>query len=280
MYKLNKYQKIFTLVFLGLVFLWVYIQVTGSRGTLNYWFSLLFGLVPLMGGLIGIIKSAIWGRLKSVLGKAVFFFSLGLFLWGIGETIWSYYNFFKGEPAPYPSLADVGFAPSVLLWIIGTIYLAKATGAFYALRKDKWAKLVVAIVPVTLIFVSYYLLLTIARGGVLIPAGETTLKTFLDVVYPLGDFFALSFALVVLLLASKYSGGYYRVAVASVMLGLGIMYFGDFSFSYTTATGTFYNANWGDLLLASGTFFMTSGILGFCTQPQALKTAKKLNTHG
>ena len=272
MSKTNNFQKFFLSFYFVIVALWVYIQLTGSTGAnagqINFWYSFLFGLIPFFGGLIGMIQSRIWGRFNSVLGKAVFFFSLGLFLWGFGENIWSYYNFFRAEPAPYPSIADIGFAPSIFFWILGTFYLAKASGATYAFRKAAWAKVFAYIVPLILFLISYHVLVNVARGGVLVPEGETPLKVVLDIAYPLGDFLALTFALVVFTLSRKYLGGLYRGAVAAVLLGLGIMYFGDFSFSYTTTAGTFYNANWGDLLLASGNFFMTFGILGFATRPK------------
>lgn len=266
--KLNKFQKIFGLFFLVILGLWIYIQISATRNSdINYWYSFLFGLIPFFGGLIGMVTSRQWGGLKTVLGKAIFFFSLGLFLWGFGENIWSYYNFFKNEPAPYPSIADIGFAPSIFFWIVGTWFLAKASGALLAFQKSTWAKVFAIVTPSILLLASFYLLIKVARGGVLVPEGETPLKTVLDIAYPLGDFLALTFALVVFTLTSKYLGGYYRMAIASMLLGLGIMYFGDFSFSYTTTTGTFYNGNWGDLLLASGNFFMTLGILGFATRP-------------
>jgi hypothetical protein len=275
--KLNNLQKTFGLFFLVVLGLWVYIQATGTRDSnINYTYSFLFGLIPFFGGLIGMFMSKQWGGLKSVLGKAIFFFSLGLFLWGFGENIWSYYNFFKSEPAPYPSVADVGFAPSIFFWIVGTYYLAKASGAFLAFKKSTWAKVFVIVVPAILLLASYYMLVKVARGGTLVPEGETPLKVVLDIAYPLGDFLALTFALVVFTLANKYLGGYYRAAIASILLGLAVMYFGDFSFSYTTTTGTFYNGNWGDLLLASGLFFMTLGILGFATRPQAIKPVQSV----
>ncbi|MBA3758128.1 hypothetical protein H0X10_00655 [Candidatus Saccharibacteria bacterium] len=276
MKNLNNLQKTFGLFFLFVLGLWVYIQLSASRdSTVNYTYSFLFGLIPFFGGIIGMFTSKQWGGLKSVLGKAIFFFSLGLFLWGSGENIWSYYNFFKGEPAPYPSLADIGFAPSIFFWILGTYFLAKASGAFLMFKKSTWAKVFVIIVPPLLLLASYYMLIKIARGGVLVPEGETPLKVVLDIAYPLGDFLALTFAFVVFTLTGKYLGGYYRMAIASILLGLGIMYFGDFSFSYTTTTGTFYNGNWGDLLLASGNFFMTIGILGFASRPQASPNVAK-----
>jgi hypothetical protein len=202
------------------------------------------------------------------LGKAIFFFSLGLFCWGFGENIWSYYNFFRDEPAPYPSIADIGFAPSIFFEALGTLYLAKASGAWLALKKNNWAKILAAIIFPLLTLLAYHMLVKVARGGVLVPEGETPLKVVLDIAYPLGDFLALTFAFTVFVLSRKYLGGYYRWAIASMLFGLSLMYFGDFSFSYTTTKGTFYNGNWGDLLLASGNFFMTFGILGFATRPK------------
>lgn len=278
MIKINTFQKVAVSAYLLVVCLWLFLQLSGRTGAnadnINYWYSFLFGLIPFFGGLVGMYKSRIWGGLRSVLGRAIFFFSLGLFLWGAGENIWSYYNFFIGEPAPYPSLADIGFAPSIFFWILGAVFLAKASGTIYALQKSKIAQSLAIITTLLLSGLAYYMLVKVARGGVLVPEGETPLKIVLDIAYPLGDFLALIFASVVLLLSRKYLGGYYRPAIAFILVGLGVMYLGDFSFSYATTTGTFYNGNFGDLLLASGTFFMTFGILGFANQPAARSKSK------
>jgi hypothetical protein len=278
MKKNNTYQKIFTIFFGLLVVFWagLYLSHTNS-GDFNYWFSFLFGLIPLFGGLIGMARSVIWGGLKSTMGKAIFFISLGLFLWGFGESIWSYYNFFKGVPAPYPSLADLGFAPSIFFWIIGAYYLAKTSGALFSLRKNTWAKVLAVGIPLILLIPSYYIQVHIARGGTIVPQGETSLKTVLDIAYPFGDFLALIFAALVFTLSYKYAGGFYRRAVVAVLLGLFMMYCGDSIFSYTTTKGTYYNADWGDLLLALGQFLMTYGILSFATKPG---TASRNNGDG
>jgi hypothetical protein len=45
------------------------------------------------------------------------------------------------------------------------------------------------------------------------------------------------------------------------------MFLGDFVFSYTTTTGSFYNGDWGDLILTTGLFLITFGVLGFATKP-------------
>jgi hypothetical protein len=272
MKSLNIYQKLVSALFLVVVVLWVYLAVTGHKsGNLNYFYSLLFGLIPLFGGLVGMFKARIWGGLKSALGKAIFFISLGLFLWGAGESIWSYYNFIKHVPAPYPSLADLGFAPSIFFWILGTAFLSIATGAMFALRKTHLAKVFAFGLPLLLLIPSYYVQIKVAKNGVLIPPGETLLKTILDTAYPFGDFLALTFAAVVWGLSYKYFGGVYRRSVMYLLLGLAVMYFADSIFSYTTTKGTYYNADWGDMLLALGQFLMTFGILSFASRPKMVK---------
>jgi hypothetical protein len=268
MKNINIYQKTVAAYFGLMVIFWAYLFVSHhNSGNLNYWYSFLFGLIPLIGGLAGMFKAGIWGGLRSSLGKAVFFVSFGLLLWGFGESIWSYYNFFKHVPAPYPSLADIGFAPSIFFWILGTAFLSVSTGALFALKKSHVTKVIVVLVPLILLAPSYYLEVHVARGGVLIPKGETALKTVLDIAYPFGDFLALTFAAIVYGLSYKYFGGLYRRAVVFILAGLAVMYCGDSIFSYATTKNTYYNADWGDMVLTIGLTLLTFGILAFATKP-------------
>lgn len=264
----NNYQKILAFFLLGLVTFWFYLFLTGSTtGNLNYLYSFLFGLIPFIGGAVGMFKARLWGGLSSALGRAIFFISLGLFLWGCGENIWSYYNFVLNVPAPYPSLADVGFAPSIFFWILGVFNLAKATGAAYALKKHQKPKILAVLLPLLLLIPSYIIQIGIARGGTLVPEGEPLLKAILDIAYPFGDFLALTIATLVYLLSYKYFGGIYRAAISFILAGLAVMYFADSVFSYTTTKGTYYNANWGDMLLTIGLSLLTYGVLAFATKP-------------
>lgn len=264
-------QKLALAFFILNTAFWAWIHWTGlTDGFYNYLFSFLFGLVPLVGGLVAFFLSKVWGGLKSAVGKGVFFIGLGVFLWGCGETIWSYYNFFAGVAAPYPSLADIGFAPSIFFYGLGAIYLARATGAKYALRHP-WAKWIAFIAFIAVTILAYYVLVIVARGGVLIPEGETMLKAFLDVVYPLGDLLAAVIGVIISGLSFPYLGGRYRFDIYFVLAGLAIMFVADAVFSYTTTVGTYYNADFGDLILSLGTFALTFGALGF-TRPKPLSS--------
>lgn len=261
--KLNIPQKV-CLAFLVFLFVfWILLFGSGTKiGFYNYLYSFLFGLIPLIGGAAAMMRAHVWGGLKSAIGRAVFFIGLGVFFWGSGEMMWSYYNFFLGIPAPYPSLADIGFAPSIFFYGLGAIYLSKATGAKFGLR-NPYAKIFVSVTPLIIFVLSYYILVIIARGGILVPQGETPLKTFFDLAYPLGDFVSLTIAVLISGLSFRYLGGRYLLDIAAILAGLGVMFIADSVFSYTTTVGTYYNGNFGDLLLTIGLFFLTFGVLGF-----------------
>jgi type IV secretory pathway VirB2 component (pilin) len=270
--RINIYQKI-CVGFLGvLILFWAVLYDSHSTsGFYNYLYSFLFGLIPLIGGLVALIDSRIWGGLKSAIGKAVLFIGLGLFLWGSGETIWSYYNFFLNEAAPYPSIADLGFAPSVFFYGLGAIYLAKATGAKYGLRNGK-NKIFVALATIVSLAIAYYVIVVLARGGVVIPQDETPLKAILDVAYPVGDLVSMIVAVIVSGLSFQYFGGRYKADIIYILIGLFVMFIADSIFSYATTAGTFYNGEPGDLVLTFGLFFITFGVLGFCEKPKILDT--------
>ena len=263
MIQTNILQKVFFWFFALLVVFWVVIQIQGTTDSFNnYLYSFLFGLIPLFAGLISMLRSGVWGWFKSAIGKAVFFIGLGIFLWGCGETIWSYYNFFLDVPAPYPSWADLGFAPSIFFYGLGTAYLARAAGTKFGLRNTT-AKIFLIVSPFVILIASYYLLIVVARQGVVVPEGEPLLKAFFDIVYPLGDFVGLTIAIIISGLSFKYLGGIYKIDVYSILAGLGVMFIADAVFSYNTTVGTFYNASFGDLLLTTGLFLISFGVLGF-----------------
>lgn len=263
---LNRFQQAAAGFYALCTVLWAALFFQGiTDGFYNYLYSFLFGLIPLVAGVIAIARAHIWGNFSSAVGKAVFFIGLGVLCWGIGECIWSYYNFFLNEPAPYPSLADLGFAPSIFFYGLGALYLSRATGAKFGLR-NTLAKVFVLITPFIVLAFSYWVLIVVARGGVLIYEGDTGLKLILDIAYPLGDFVGLVIAVIVSGLSFKYLGGRYLWDIVAILAGLAAMYIGDTIFSYTTTVGTYYNAQFGDLILSTGTFLLSFGVLGFSTQ--------------
>lgn len=255
----NKHLLFISTSYLAMLVWWILIFKRNLVDTKeNYIFGLLIGVLALLGGVIGIIKSRKWGFLKSVVGKSICFLALGLMTWGVGTVIFAYYNLFLNIAVPYPSIADVAYIVSWPLWTIGMIYLAQAIGVKYQLKKVG-GKIFLIFIPLIIIPFSYFLLFTIARGGSIDFSGGA-LKLFFDLTYPIGDIVILTTATLIYSLSIHYLGGVFRFPILIIMFGFLMNFFADFAFSFTTTNGTFYVADWVDLLFTTTMFILSLGV--------------------
>lgn len=234
------------------------LYLTGqTEGTENL-LTNFYGIIPLVGGIYGLIVSRHWGGWRSAVGRAVVLLSLGLVTWGIGIAIWLVYNLILQVEIPYPSWADAAFIVSWPLWSVGMIYLSRATGAQFGLKR-LGGKIILLAVPVLVVALSYYFLVTIARGGTF-ELSEEYLKIFFDLAYPIGDVVILTLATLVYGLSYKYFGGKYRFAIYLILAAFVLNYLADFTFSYTTTTEYYYNGSLADVLFATTMFVFATGI--------------------
>lgn len=255
----NTSSKLLSLFYICLVIWWITIYLRGiSETTENYLYSFVYGFIPLIWGVVGLRTSFLWGGFKSLTGKSLSFLSLGMLVWATGNMIWAYYNLILKIPVPYPSLADYVFILSFPLWAIGMFFLSRVTGAALSLRRIK-GRIALFTIPILVITVSYYLLFVVARGGVIDTQGGS-LKLFLDIAFPAWDVVILTLALLVFGLSFNYFGGKFKWPIIILLLGFGVNYVTDFSFSYTTTLGTFFVGSWVDLLFATAQFLIALGI--------------------
>ena len=263
---------VLTLVYVALVLWWVLMFLNGnSNESHNYMFAISFAIVPLLGGIFGFANSAKWGMLKSSLGKGLFFISLGLITWALGQIIFSYYNIFLNVEIPYPSVADASFILSWPLWGIGVFHLSRATGARYGLKSGA-GKAILVLFPILIAVLSYYLLVVVARGGQFDFAGSSGLKVFFDLAYPIGDVVILTIATVIYGLSHDHLGGRFKTPIYLLLAGFILNYVADFSFSYTTTLGSFFSANWVDLLFMTAMFILGRSIV--LIRPPVVSAAK------
>ncbi|MCW1929800.1 MAG: hypothetical protein KIH62_000620 [Candidatus Kerfeldbacteria bacterium] len=234
---------------------------------INKFWGIGINCIPLFGGLFGLYTSKKWGGFKSIIGKSLIFLSIGLLSWSLGNWVWSYYNFFLNSDVPYPSLADIGYIFAVPMWLVGVLYLSKAIGVKYALR-SKVGKFYLIFLPLVSIITSYYLLVFVARAGSL-TSNTDFLKMFFDLAYPIGDILIITIAIIVYVLSFKYLGGRFKAPSLFILLGFILMFFSDFSFSYTTTLGTYYDGHANNLLFVFALFFMGFGITAFDFEEQA-----------
>ncbi|MBI1839124.1 MAG: hypothetical protein HYR95_02435 [Candidatus Colwellbacteria bacterium] len=240
---------------------WTWIWATGNVNAYHnyYWSLVALGAFPITGGLFGILLSRKWGFLSALLGRAIFFISVGLIMWGLGSLVFSYYNIVQNVEVPYPSLADVGFILAPPFWIIGLFNLGKGIGAGYKMRTSRGKAIIAAIIMLSL-SVSYYLLLSVARGGAFDFTESGILKMTLDVLYPLFDAFLLTIIALIYGLSYQALEGRFKWPIDLLLIGFLAMYLADFSFSYTTTQGTYYSSDWVDLLFLSAMFLLSAGV--------------------
>jgi len=256
-------QKLCAFFMLGLTIFWallMYYNITD--GTQNYVFSVLTNIIPLVGGIAIIAGAKEWKGQSKLIYRGLICMGLGLIFWAFGGTIWSYYNFFLHMDVPYPSIADIGYAPSEFFYCFGAVYLSRGAGADLGIQK-KYAKPLMVIIPIIMFIFSYYILITVGKSGVLFTSTDPLLKTILDLIYPIGDFISLTVSVVISGLYFEFLAKKYRWGIIIVLFGLTAMFFSDFVFSYTTTRGTYFNGNFSDWLSTASLFLLAFGSLYF-----------------
>jgi hypothetical protein len=252
----NKLQVIVTLIFLGFVAWWASFQhVVTDQGLSVQWFGGTYGLMALIGSIIGFITARKWGGFKTVLGRALIFFSLGLLAQEAGQLIYTYYIYGAKIQIPYPSWGDVAYFGSVLLYITAALYLGKAAGVRFSLKSTKY-KLIAIAVPVVLLLASYWIFLHNHQYDTSKP-----LTVFLDFGYPMGQAIYISVAITAYLLSRKMLGGVMKRGILMIILALFIQYIADFTFIYQSSRGTYLSGKYDDLIYLVSYFALTMALL-------------------
>jgi hypothetical protein len=256
----NKLQVLVTVTFLGFVAWWLSFQhVVASQGSSVNWFENTYGLIALIGSIIGFVAMKKWGGPRTVLGKSLLFFSLGLLAQEVGQLVSSYYTQIAKTDLPYPSVGDVAYFGGVLLYVCAAFFLARVAGVKFSL-KGMGYKMIAVIVPLILLFVSYSVLLHNYQFDTTRP-----LTVFLDAGYPLGEVGYISIAIVAYLLSRKLLGGIMKSAILLVILALCVQYISDFSFIYQSHHSSYVPGKFVDLFYLTAYFVMTTAMIRFNT---------------
>ena len=202
-----------------------------------------YQIIALMGSVAGFFIAKKWGGLKSLLGRAVFVISLGLFFQNIGQTIFSIYAILWPSSTFYPSLADIGFFGSVIFYIYGAYLLCKVLGVHIAFRSYK-TKILVFLVPTLILAGSYLVFLKDYSADLSNP-----IKVFLDFGYPLGQALYISIALLAYIVSKNSLGGVMRGALLTLLFALFLQYAADFNFLFQSTQDSWVLAgSYGDFL--------------------------------
>lgn len=250
--KLKMFTTLSVSIFAAYSLWWILLQTNNAPSNLDGdTFSDTYGILALIGGVGGIFVSRQWGGLKSLMGKSIMAFSLGLIAQALGQIVYSYYFFFLDREVPYPSLGDIGFFGSVLLYIYGIYCLAKVSGVKLS-YKLFMSRIAAFIIPALILGVSYYIFLKDYEID-----SSAVVMTFLDFAYPLGQALYISLAILTFMLSRKILGGIMKVPVLLILAALTIQYAADFSFLYRANREQWYAGDFSDYLYLSAYFLMS-----------------------
>ncbi len=234
---------------------WIYREFfEAHRDSYRIWeFYNLYFIIALYGGLLGVHTSLRWGGIKSLLGRSILAFSLGLFTQCFGQIAYSYYGIALHNPNVYPSIGDFGFFATIPFYIYGILLLAKASGinlSFRLFRERPMALLV----PITILVSGYFMFL---RNYIFDWANP--IKIFLDFGYPLGDAIYVSIAILVFIFSRSILDGIMRTKASLILVALIVQFIADYIFAETSST--YYAGNYIDFLELLSYYLMTVALL-------------------
>ena len=243
-------------LFLVLFVFWLLINfgVLSTDANHQLW-AAFYQSIALVGGIVGLFYSRLWGGAKSYIGGGILLLSMGLLLQCLGQSVYSYYIFYQHIAVPYPSLGDVGFFGSVIMYIGAAWQFARASGVSLKSKYFK-SKIAVFILPLILLVVSFFVFL---KGYVF--DWTHPLKIFLDFGYPFAEAIYVSIALVTLFFCQQLLGGVMKRPITFLLLAFIFQYISDFVFLYQSNAGTWQVGGLNDLMYSISYLFMSLGVI-------------------
>lgn len=253
-YKSNRILRYIVFFFILLSGWWLYMYLGGiTSGAGTKGFLLVYPVLTIIGGVYGLLFGKKWGGFRSTFGTAVSLFAFGLLAQTLGQYLYNYYQVYLEIDVPYPSIGDLFYFSSVILYIIGAIYLAKVSGIRFSFNTLQ-GKIVALVIPFAVLMLSYIVLLQGYEAD-----WSNKIIVFLDFGYPIGQAIYLSIALLALMISKDILGGLMRKPIMLLIAALVAQFLADFIFSYQVSREvvTYYPAGTNDYIFAFSYFLMT-----------------------
>lgn len=247
--------------FLFFTLFWIILQLGFFKGQLLFdhsfekFFGAIYGSMALWGGFCGIFISQKWGGFKSIFGKAIFMFSLGLFAQEFGQITLSIIDYIFNIQGAYPSIGDIGYFGSIPLYIYGIILLAQASGVKIKLASFRH-QIITILLPLGLLLIGYFLFLQSYEFDWTNP-----IKIFLDFGYPFGQAIYISLALLTFLLSKGVLGGIMKSKILFVLFALSVQFLADYTFLYQSSRGTWSVGGLNDYMYLTAYFLMSLALI-------------------
>lgn len=262
--------RIAVVIFIIFTTWWIilqFMQLPHESGYNQLWGGL-YGIVALWGGIWGVIISQKWGGFRSIIGNSIFFFALGLLFQEVGQIAYTYYISFLNQPIPYPSIGDLFFYSTIILYIIAVIYMAKVTGVHISWHSFH-SKLQAVLIPAVILLLSYFFFLKGYEFD-----WSKPLVVFLDFVVPIGQAIYISLAILIYTLTRNVLGGVLKSSVLLIIIALVVQYIADWTFLYQASQEIWYTGGINDYMYFFAYFLMTIALLQFDSALQKMRGKK------
>lgn len=254
--------------FLVLTLWFIYFHLPGVDPGSHYdWFTVTYGLIAAWGAILGFLAAKRWGWTKSVMGRSLLFFSVGLALQEFGQLAYTYYIYYLGVEVPYPSIGDIGFYGSIPCYILAVWLMAKASGIHISLKSFK-NKIQAIAIPAAMLVMSYVFFLQGYEFDWSHP-----LTVILDIGVPFGQAIYISFAILAYTLTKGILGGIMKSKVLFILFALLVQYVSDWTFLYQASRGTWSVSGINDYMYFASYFLMAFGLIQFDTVYKKLKSS-------
>lgn len=254
----NRLFTLTSLYFVGLVFWWIKIQLSGSFDGENYYYDWAYGVICALAAFYAVrLSYAKWGGLSSSIGRSLIYLALGLLSQMIGLQIWTYYNLYLKIEAPYPSVADVGYFMLIPFYTLAAYNFAKASGGKSAFS-NRQGKIVAGAISILVLILSLVFLQIFVGIDDLY-----SLKTLFDVAYPVGQTIPFAIALYILYLSNTVLGGTMRSKIMVLTIAFIFQFIAEYGFLIAVGSGKYINGGLNDLLYPLAYYLMFVSIFGF-----------------
>lgn len=246
----------------------IYFHVPGvAIGSQYDWFTVTYGIIAIWGSIFGLIIANKWGWIRSVMGKSIIFFVAGLALQEVGQLGYTYYIYYLGVEVPYPSWGDIAFYGSIPCYIIGVIYLAKASGVRIS-KQSLINKSQAVLVPLGMLFLSYFIFLQEYELDLSSP-----ITVLIDFGAPLGQAIYISLAILTYTLTRGILGGIMKNKVLLILCALTAQFIADWTFLYQASRGTWAVSGINDYMFFVSYFLMTFALINLGGALNKLKSS-------
>ncbi|MFM7088588.1 MAG: hypothetical protein ACKOW9_03590 [Candidatus Paceibacterota bacterium] len=253
----NHFLHLTILLFGLFTFWWIQVEPFDSQSLLSEkgtW-SEFYWIFAAFAGLFGVFTSKEFGFTRSIIGRTVLAFSIGLLLQAIGQIIDAYLSAIGNADIFYPSASELGYAGSIFVYIYGAYLLARYVGISPSI-KNLSKSVVIWLIPIAMFGLSYTVYLREYDF-----VNSSFIRIAFDFGYPILQSFYVALSFFVLIHSRNIAAGALRLPIAFLVTALILQYVADAYFVYDYNQGIWYNANLNDYVYLVSYFVLAVAIV-------------------